>query len=89
VIDQTIFVHIAAYRDAELMPTVVDCLSMASHPERLRFGICWQYAKGDSLGDLIKLPNLQVIPVPFQESKGACWARHMAQQLYAKEPFYL
>ena len=88
-IDQTIFVHIAAYRDPELIPTVVDCLSMASQPHRLRFGICWQYAKGDSLGDLIKLPNLQVISVPFEESKGACWARHMAQQLYAKETFYL
>ena len=38
-----IFISIAAYRDPELVPTVEDCLARATHPDRLRFGICWQH----------------------------------------------
>ena len=36
-----IFVQIASYRDPQLIPTIEDMLSKASHPENLVFGICW------------------------------------------------
>ena len=41
--DGSFFVSIAAYRDPDLLPTIADCLAKARHPDRLRFGICWQY----------------------------------------------
>ena len=41
----TIFVRIAAYRDAQLVPTLRDLLAAASDPDSLRFGICRQHDK--------------------------------------------
>ncbi|WON77473.1 GlcNAc-transferase family protein [Serratia sp. UGAL515B_01] len=38
----TIFVSIASYRDPELIPTLLDMIKEAKHPERLRIGVCWQ-----------------------------------------------
>ena len=37
-----IFVQIAAYRDPELLPTIIDCVAKAKHKNDLTFGICWQ-----------------------------------------------
>jgi hypothetical protein len=34
-----IFVHIALYRDPELLPTIKDRLDKAKYPENLTFGI--------------------------------------------------
>lgn len=39
----TIFVQIASYRDPQLIPTLVDMLKHAAHPENLHIGICWQH----------------------------------------------
>jgi hypothetical protein len=44
---EKIFIHIASYRDPELIPTIKDCLLKAKYPERLRFGIVWQHSKED------------------------------------------
>lgn len=87
--EKTIFVHIAAYRDPELVPTVLDCIKNASKPERLRFGICWQYADGENIDAIRSLPNVRIDALPATESKGACWARARAQKLYNGEDYYL
>lgn len=39
---ETLFISIASYRDAELLPTLQDMLHRAAHPENLRIAICWQ-----------------------------------------------
>ena len=39
---ETVFISIASYRDAELLPTLRDMLHHAAHPENLRIAICWQ-----------------------------------------------
>jgi hypothetical protein len=85
----TIFVQIASYRDAELLPTLRDCIAKAAHPEGLRFGICWQHDKTENLGKFLSDPRFRVISIPYQESKGVCWARNAIQSLYAGETYTL
>ena len=40
---ETILLHLPAYRDPELIPTIKDALDKAKYPERIHFGICRQY----------------------------------------------
>lgn len=46
---KTIFVHIAAYRDSELVPTLLDLIDRANYPGRLHVSVCWQHDPDDSL----------------------------------------
>jgi hypothetical protein len=84
-----IFVQIASYRDAELLPTLRDCLAKAAHPENLRFGICWQHDETEDLSEFLSDPRFRVIAIPYQESQGVCWARNAIQSLYAGETYTL
>lgn len=61
--EPAIFVAIAAYRDQDLMPTIENCLAKARHPERLRFGVCWQHGPGEVLGNWLGAPQFRVINV--------------------------
>ncbi|QDJ96490.1 glycosyl transferase [Xanthomonas phage Xoo-sp13] len=45
----TIFVQMAAYRDPQLVPTLLDMLTHAEHPENLHVGICWQHGEEDPI----------------------------------------
>lgn len=88
----TIFVQIASYRDPELLSTIKDCLNKAKHPELLSFGICWQHANEDTwdtLEDYINNPQFTIMDVPWNESKGACWARHNIQNMWKGEKYTL
>ena len=85
-----IFLSIASYRDPQLMPTVEDCLRKAAHPDRLRFGICWQHGENEALparfaGD----DRFRILDVPWRESQGACWARAAVMALWREEAWFL
>jgi len=84
-----IFVQIAAYRDPELIHTVRHCLERAKYPKDLTFGICWQYEEGETLKEFEYDSRFGIVKVPYKESKGACWARAKANQLYNREEFVL
>ena len=84
-----IFISIAAYRDPELVPTVEDCLARARHPERLRFGICWQHGPDEAPLPWAADPRFRIIDVPWQESRGACWARAEVMARFDGEEFFL
>lgn len=87
-----IFVQIAAYRDPQLLPTLRNLSAEAKWPERLHYGICRQYDKRDQFNDLCEYHRdrrVSLIEVPSKASKGACWARHLTQQLYAGEEYAL
>lgn len=87
-----IFVQIASYRDPQLVPTIQDMLENAKNPENIVLGICRQYHKDDGFDNLNKWKDddrFKVIDVEYQESKGACWARHQIQQLYDNEEYTL
>ena len=62
--NETIFIQIASYRDTELVPTVLDCLKQAKRPDKIRIGICWQFAEGESIAEIANLPQVRFIAVP-------------------------
>ena len=84
-----IFIQIAAYRDAELLPTLRDCVAQASNARRLRFGICWQRSEEETLGEFAQDPRVRVFEVPAERSRGACWARQQTQALFRDEEYTL
>ncbi len=87
-----IFIQIAAYRDPELVPTIIDCLQNAKHPENLVFCIAWQHSKEDSwdnLDDFKSDSRFKIIDIDYTNSKGACWARNLIQQQYTGEKYTL
>ena len=85
----TIFVQIASYRDPELVPTVLDMFENAVRPENLHVCICWQHDDSENIDVLRKHPNIEIIDVPYYESKGACWARNQIQLRYNNEDYTL
>jgi hypothetical protein len=84
----SIFIQIASYRDPLLVSTVRDAIAKSSGRNKLIFGICHQHGIEDS-----NLPftgtNFRIDKVPYQESRGACWARNRIQQLYDGETYTL
>ena len=89
---ETIFIQIAAYRDPDLLNTLSDLLSKAKSPENLRFGIAWQHSKEDEwdqLNDYLNDDRFRILDIPYEDSRGACWARNMLQQLYSGETYTL
>ena len=88
-----IFVQIPSYRDSELVKTIDDCISKCSDPNRLTFGIAWQHNTKDpfdhELEKYFNDPRFTIEDIPWQDSKGACWARSLIQQMYQGERYTL
>jgi hypothetical protein len=85
-----IFVQIASYRDPQLVPTIKDMLENAKRPKNLRFGIARQFKEEDgfdNLDEFSKDKRFRVLDIPYEESKGVCWARNLTQQLYEGEEY--
>jgi len=85
----SIFVQIASYRDPELVPTIRDCIKNAKYPEKLTFGICFQKDETESLHEFENNEKFKIMHVPWQQSKGLCWARNHIQKMYAGEDYTL
>jgi hypothetical protein len=84
-----IFVSIAAYRDPQLGPTIGDCLAKATHPERLRFGICWQHGPDEAPLAIFDDDRFVVLDIDWRDSRGACWARAEIMKLWSGQHWYL
>ena len=85
-----IFIQIASYRDPELKKTIANCLENAHKPENLVFGVARQFHPDDKFDDLTEYmtdERFRILNIPYNESKGACWARNQIQQLYNKEQY--
>jgi hypothetical protein len=85
----SLFVSIAAYRDADLARTIAHCVSHARYPADLRFGVCWQHAEDEPPPPDPTPARLRLIDVPWRESGGTCWARAQAMSLWDSEEFFL
>jgi len=75
---ETILVHLPAYRDPELVPTIKDALDKAKYPKRIHFGICRQYHPEDSfdnLDEFRKDKRFHIMDVLYTKSQGLPWAR--------------
>ena len=84
-----IFVSIASYRDPQLLPTIADCLAKAAHPERLRFGICWQHGAEEAALPWAGDPRFRILDVDWRNSRGACWARASIMDQWQGEAWFL
>ena len=85
-----IFIQIASYRDPELKKTITSCIENADKPNNLVFGIARQFHPEDKFDDLSEFmtdERFRILNIPYNESKGACWARNQIQQLYNKEQY--
>lgn len=87
--DGSIFVSLAAYRDPQLTPTILDCIAKAANPRRLRFGVCWQRGEEEGRPPFLGQPGIRLLEVDWRESRGACWARAEAMKLWRREPWFL
>jgi hypothetical protein len=90
-VDRRIFVAIASYRDTDLSRTVQSAVEAAAESSRLRLGICHQRGPDDEheLDRWRDDPRILVDDMPYQESRGVCWARARVQALYDGEPYLL
>lgn len=84
-----IFISVASYRDSELGPTLEDCLAKARHPERIRFGVCWQHGDDEPAPGVLADPRCSVIELDWRESHGGWWARAQTTQLWRGEEWFL
>jgi glycosyltransferase involved in cell wall biosynthesis len=80
---ETILLHLPAYRDPELIPTIEDALAKAKNPKRVHFGICRQYHPEDKFDDLTKYKKdkrFKIYECLYTEAKGLPWARSIINE---------
>jgi glycosyltransferase involved in cell wall biosynthesis len=90
---ETIFVHLPAYRDPELVPTIKSALENAKYPKRIHFGVCRQYHPEDGFDNLDEYKNdkrFNIYECLYTEAKGLPWARAVInEQLMGDQDYIL
>lgn len=90
---ERILIHLPAYREPELIPTIKDAIKNASHPERLVFGICRQYHPEDGFDNLDEFkddPRIKSYDLLYTEAKGLPYARAIInEKILTDEEFVL
>lgn len=87
-----ILVHLPAYREPELVPTIKDCLAQAKYPKRVVFGICRQFNpddKFDNVDEFRKDKRFKIIDIPHEKAKGLPYARALINELITDEEYIL
>jgi hypothetical protein len=86
-----ILVHLPAYREPELLPTINSALENAEFPERIHFGICRQYNPEDGFDNVDEFrsdPRFKIKDILYTEAKGLAYARSVInEQLLTDEEF--
>lgn len=88
----TIFLHLPAYRDPELIPTIKDAIAKANRPENLRFGICHQYHPDDKFDNLDEFKDdsrFKIDRMLYTEAKGLPYARQRINDMITDETYIL
>lgn len=89
---KTIFIHLPAYREPELVPTIKDALAQAKYPDRLRFGICRQFNEEDTFDNVDEYrtdSRFKITDIPYMEAKGLPYARAKINELLTDEDYIL
>ena len=86
-----IYVQIPAYRDRELLPTVVSLTTTAERPESLTVAIGWQYAPDEKHLEsaLRSFQSVKLLASPAEHSEGPNWARRCLQNQWDGEEYIL
>jgi len=89
---ETILVHLPAYRDPELIPTIKDALDKAKYPKRVHFGICRQFHPEDgfdNLDEFRKDKRFHIMDVPYDKAEGLPWARAQINEKLLTDQDYI
>ena len=78
-----ICVVIPSYMDSELVPTIKDLFNKASNPQRLDV-----YVLTQGVNPLLEDFDVTEIFIPYQKSKGLCWALHVLQSFVENSHSY-
>lgn len=88
-----ILLHLPAYREPELIPTIKDALAQAKHPERIHFGICRQFNPEDGFDNVDEFredPRFHIYDMPYEQAKGLAYARSIInEKLLTDQEFVL
>lgn len=87
-----IFIHLPAYREPELIPTIKDAIAKAFNSERLVFGICRQYHPEDTFDNLEDYRHdsrFKIVDILYTEAKGLPYARGVINSLITDEDYIL
>jgi hypothetical protein len=88
-----IFIHLPAYREPELIPTIRNAIENADKPKNLVFGICRQYHPDDTfdnLDEFRKDKRFKIYDMLYTEAKGLPYARAIInEKLLTYEDFVL
>ena len=91
--EKSILIHLPAYREPELIPTIKSALENAEYPDRLVFGICRQYNPDDEFDNIDEFrddPRFKVYDMVYTEAKGLPYARAIInEKLLDDEDFVL
>jgi glycosyltransferase involved in cell wall biosynthesis len=88
----TIFLHLPAYREPELVPTIKDALDKATYPERLRFGICRQFNEEDGFDNVDEFRKdklFRIVDIPHEAAKGLPYARYVINEQITADDDYI
>lgn len=90
---KSILVHLPAYREPELIPTIKSALKNAKYPKRIKFGICRQYNPEDGFDNIDEFRSderFKIIDIPHHEAKGLPYARGLINdELLTDEDYIL
>jgi hypothetical protein len=84
----SIFVQIAAYRDLEVTPTILDAIKQSSGNHTINFGVHTVYVDESEI-NVPDLPNVKHAESKAPENIGLGIGRALAHQFYDGEDYYL
>lgn len=84
----SIFVQIAAYRDFEISPTILDAIKQSSGKHQINFGVHICYLEDNEV-DILPLNNVKYETSRAPENIGLGIGRALAHQFYNGEDYYL
>ena len=85
-----IFIHLPAYREPELIPTIKSALENAKYPKRLVFGICRQFNPEDGFDNVDEYrndPRFKIMDIPHEQAKGLPYARYQINTMLEDEEY--
>ena len=84
----SIFIQIAAYRDLEVTPTILDAIKQSSGNHQINFGVHTVYVDESEI-NVPDLPNVKHVESKAPENIGLGMGRALAHQFYNGEDYYL
>lgn len=85
----TILIEMPAYRDEQVVQTVVSAIKQADNPNRVHIAICYQDDDMTNYHILESIDNVKLVHVPLSEARGSCYARYLCQKMLTDEEFVL